>query len=232
MIVARGQQSGRAASRVRRVDAAFRAFVGDARFPCLAGKGVVHADGYTLAVYGALGSARSSRLLALDLASFIDDLPAAGTALRTFVAVHAGAAAASEIEFERRLWTALQQLHDIDDPSIGWDPTASADPEAADFAFSFGGCSLFVIGLHPGSSRAARRFRWPTLVFNPHTQFERLRAEGRFDRLRSAVRDREIALQGSLNPNLADFGERSEARQYSGRAVEPDWRCPFHHRDG
>jgi FPC/CPF motif-containing protein YcgG len=44
------------------------------------------------------------------------------------------------------------------------------------------------------------------------------------------VREREIALQGSLNPNLADFGERSEARQYSGRAVEDQWRCPFHRR--
>jgi len=35
-------------------------------------------------------------------------------------------------------------------------------------------------------------------------------------------------VQGSLNPNLADFGERSEARQYSGREVEEHWRCPFH----
>jgi hypothetical protein len=37
-------------------------------------------------------------------------------------------------------------------------------------------------------------------------------------------------LQGSLNPNLADFGEQSEARQYSGRATEADWVCPFHRR--
>jgi uncharacterized protein len=26
---------------------------------------------------------------------------------------------------------------------------------------------------------------------------------------------------------LSDFGERSEARQYSGRAVEENWRAPF-----
>jgi FPC/CPF motif-containing protein YcgG len=27
---------------------------------------------------------------------------------------------------------------------------------------------------------------------------------------------------------LAEFGERSEASQYSGRRVEPGWQCPFH----
>lgn len=89
---------------------------------------------------------------------------------------------------------------------------------------------MFVVGLHPASSRLSRRFQWPTLVFNPRSQFERLRETGRFERLRGAVREREIALQGTLNPNLADFGEQSEARQYSGRATEQEWQCPFHRR--
>ena len=26
------------------------------------------------------------------------------------------------------------------------------------------------------------------------------------------------------------FGETSEARQYSGRATEPEWQCPFHRK--
>ncbi len=56
----------------------------------------------------------------------------------------------------------------------------------------------------------------------------RLRADGRYDSLRAAIRDREIALQGSLNPNLSDFGERSDARQYAGGAAGDAWRCPFH----
>ena len=116
-------------------------------------------------------------------------------------------------------------------PELGaapWDAAVSDDPEDPQFSFSHAGCALFVVGLHPNSSRMARRFRWPTLVFNPRAQFERLRSEGKFERLRGLVRDREIALQGTLNPNLADFGERSEARQYSGRATEADWKCPFH----
>jgi len=95
----------------------------------------------------------------------------------------------------------------------------------------FGGRALFVVGMHPASSRLARRFRWPALVFNPRAQFERLRAEGKFERLRTLVRERDVALQGTPNPTLADFGERSEARQYSGRETEPEWRCPFHRKN-
>ena len=42
------------------------------------------------------------------------------------------------------------------------------------------------------------------------------------------IRARDMAFQGSLNPVLKNFGESSEARQYSGRAVPDDWKCPFH----
>jgi FPC/CPF motif-containing protein YcgG len=87
---------------------------------------------------------------------------------------------------------------------------------------------LFVVGLHAASSRATRRFAWPTLVFNPHEQFERLRSSGQFDRFQSVIRSADRALDGTTNPMLANFGERSEAAQYSGRQVDEVWRCPFH----
>jgi FPC/CPF motif-containing protein YcgG len=163
-----------------------------------------------------------------DLGAFVESMPADGAGLRAFAAVFAGAVPAEEISFERALWRQLQRLHEVDPARGAWDPTVSADPESPEFSFSFGGRALFVVGMHPASSRLARRFSWPTLVFNPRSQFERLRAEGRFERLRAMVRERDIALQGTLNPNLADFGEASEARQYSGRATEAEWRCPFH----
>ena len=212
------------------VDTAFRAFVGDPRFSCLAGKGVVRADRFELGVYGRLGSSRSTAALARDLRKFIAAPNAADAAFRSLVAVFPGSTPRDEAEFEQLLWAQLEKLHERDDPAQGWDDAVSDDPEDPRFAFSFAGCGLFVIGMHPRSSRDARRFAWPTLVFNPHAQFEHLRATGRFDRLRGIVREREIALQGSLNPNLADFGERSEARQYSGRAAGPDWLCPFHRK--
>lgn len=211
------------------VDVAFRAFVDDPRFPCLAGKGVVRASGYSSGVYGALASSSSTLSLADDLRHFAQGAAEDDARLHAFVAVFPSSHYDDENSFERDLWTQLQLLSDHD-AGAPWDASVSDDPADNGFAFSFAGHALFVVGLHPHSSRLARQFRWPALVFNPHRQFARLRGTGRFERLRAAVREREIALQGSLNPNLADFGEKSEARQYSGRATEDSWQCPFHHR--
>ena len=77
------------------------------------------------------------------------------------------------------------------------------------------------------ASRPARRFDRPILVFNLHNQFEWLRAEGRYERMREAILERDVKLAGSVNPMLARHGESSEARQYSGREVDEDWKCPF-----
>jgi FPC/CPF motif-containing protein YcgG len=211
----------------------FNAFVADARYPCLAAKGLVNRDEYHLAVYSTLGSTTATRELAKGLASFAHGLDPADVddPLTAFVAVFTGRAPGSEPEFERRLWLQLQRLHERDDPASRWDPAVSDDPADPRFSFSFAGCGLFVIGLHPASSREARRFAWPALVFNPHAQFERLREHGLYARLRDHIRERDLALQGTINPNLADFGERSEARQYSGRdTTDAAWQCPFHPR--
>lgn len=215
---------------LEQVRRSFEAFVGEDDFPCLAAKGAVRRSELTLHVYGRLGGSHAVPQLAGDLESFVAHTPADGTGLRTFVAVFPDQPPADELEFERRMWRTLQRLHEQEAADRAWDPSVSADPESAQFSFSFRERALFVVGLHPASSRLARRFQWPALVFNPRAQFERFRAEGKYDRLRATVRDRDVALQGTPNPNLADFGERSEARQYSGRATEAEWRCPFHHR--
>ena len=66
----------------------------------------------------------------------------------------------------------------------------------------------------------------PTLVFNLHAQFEELRASGSFTRMRDKIRERDRQLQGRINPMVADHGQDSEARQYSGRQVGPGWQAP------
>jgi FPC/CPF motif-containing protein YcgG len=119
----------------------------------------------------------------------------------------------------------LQQVNALD--AGPWASDRRSDPASPEFSFSFAGTGYFIVGLHAGSSRLARRFAWPTLVFNPHHQFDRLRADGHYSRFQEAIRSREVALQGTLNPMLQNFGEASEARQYSGRAVPETWRCPF-----
>jgi hypothetical protein len=209
------------------IEREFERFVNGASFSCLAGKGVVHQMGHRVRAYAPLGTRDATDALAADLDAFTVE-SATATTLRAFVAVFPDHPPRSELTFEQRLWAQLQRLHEHEGPNATWDPVVSDDADDPMFSFSFAECAYFVVGLHACSSRISRRFRWPALVFNPHSQFGRLRGEGRFARMQQVIREREIAVQGSLNPNLADFGERSEARQYSGREVEQDWKCPFH----
>ena len=211
-----------------RYETAFREFVQRPDFPCLGAKSVVRVNTYVLRTYGALGRASNASKLLLDLVRFNAEHGEA--ALSAFVAVFPDSPPADEISFERRLWQQLQLIHESDRSDTRWAEGVSADPDDAHFSFSAAGRAYFIVGLHPVSSRIARRFSVPALVFNPHEQFERLREEGRFEGLRSAIRARDVSLQGTENPNLADFGEHSEARQYSGRRTEPDWKCPFHRK--
>ena len=148
--------------------------------------------------------------------------------LHSFVALFDGPCDLDEARFESLLWAQLQRLHALDrQRGNAWAADVSPDPDSPEFSLSLAGHPFFVIGLHPGASRLARRFEAPALVFNSHRQFQRLRADGRYATMQKATRTRDIALQGTINPNLADFGTASEARQYSGRAVEPDWTCPL-----
>jgi uncharacterized protein len=206
----------------------FAAFVSTAEFPCLGAKAAFNAGTHKVSVFESLGSAKSSRLLAAELGSFVHGERTRPGSYATFVAIFRRPRSLGEKEFERRLWRQLQQLHEIDVAAHNeWDESVASDPSDRHFSFSFAGQALYVVGLHGGSSRLARRFPWPALVFNPHEQFERLRHDGKWRRMQAAIRNREVALQGSVNPMLSDFGEQSEARQYSGRAVEENWQPPF-----
>ena len=48
-----------------------------------------------------------------------------------------------------------------------------------------------------------------------------------WEKIKEATRHRDEELQGNVNPVLADFGDETEAKQYSGRLIEPDWHPPF-----
>jgi hypothetical protein len=134
----------------------------------------------------------------------------------------------NEADFEAALWHRLQSLHELDRADFAWDSRVSNDPESPEFSLSIGGKGFYIIGVHPNASRKARRFDSAALVFNLHSQFEQLRADGRYQPLTKAIARRDIALNGTQNPMLRPHGESSEARQYSGRQTRPDWLCPFH----
>jgi FPC/CPF motif-containing protein YcgG len=129
--------------------------------------------------------------------------------------------------FEELFWQRLQALSNLDAQRYGYDKRVVADPSSPDFSFSLKEEAFFVIGLHPGSSRPARQYTYPTMVFNPHAQFEQIRNNGRYDSIRNTIRTRDIAYSGSINPMLQDYGDSSEAYQYSGKAYDETWKCPF-----
>lgn len=205
----------------------FRALVMNPRFSCVAAKSAFRRDNFRHGVYGAMECPTSPPALARDLESFVADAATFKPGFRTFVASFDDIEPRDEKAFETALWRILQSLHDLDHRNHEWDPAVSSNPADPEFSFSFAGTAFFIVGMHPTSTRLTRRFAWPTLVFNLHAQFEELRREGRYERMQRVIRARDVELQGSIHPNLADFGERSEARQYAGRVTEDGWKCPF-----
>jgi uncharacterized protein len=198
--------------------------VGQADYPCLGARSVFNRDRASVRVFAELaGEGVAEELLAAlrDFARTTD----VEDGFASFIAAFRGPRIRDETHFEELLWQQLQQLHDADGQP--WNEKVSADPSDEHFAFSAGGTAWFIVGLHPRASRDARRTPLPTLVFNLHEQFERLRETDQFPRMRDTIRRRDEQLQGSINPMVADHGEDSEARQYSGREVASDWEAPF-----
>ena len=204
-----------------------KAFIAEKTFPCVGAKSALNKDRMRLSQFGPLASPDSTRGLWKALIRYSQEFPDPGSSPVSFVAVFDNVET-DELGFEKLVWQQLQALHDFDcENGIVWDPRVNDDPTQADFSFSVGGRAFFVVGLHPGASRMARRTPFPCIVFNFHDQFESLKASGKYSSMQDAIRSRDTVLQGSVNPVLARFGDSSEAIQYSGRAVESDWRCPF-----
>lgn len=196
-------------------------------FPCVGARSAFNRHGYRFGLYPQLGDARSAGAVCHDLYEFSREFEQPGDRFATFIAVFRAPDIQSELHYEQLLWQHLQQMHRIDAAHFAWSESVSSDPESPHFSFSIGERPFFVVGLNPCASRRARLSPWPMLVFNLHEQFERLRARNRYEPLKQAIRLRDLAYQGTINPVLTSFGERSETRQYSGRAVADDWKCPF-----
>jgi FPC/CPF motif-containing protein YcgG len=210
----------------RDVHAALRAQLHDPDFPCVGAKSVVNQNSYRFGLYPELATPDSTEGLALDLFRFGRDLEAVGGEFHSYIACFLEPKLREGKTFEALLWQQLKALHDLNRQHFDWNQEVSRDPAHAGFSFSFAGGAYFVVGLSPASPRWARHFPWPTLIFNDHFQFERLREGNHFDRIRDVIRLRDEALHGTPNTALEDYGAHSEAQQYSGLPQEDGWRCP------
>ena len=206
----------------------FRDFISDRSFPCVGAKATLQRDGMRFVVARDFNSSWDDLRIMPVLLDLAKSYRAEPELFQSLVVLFEQGVPADEQSFEEGLWRRLQSLSDKDE----WlgqraDPRVAHDPDDPHFAMSFGGEAFFVVGLHPRASRPGRRFETPAMVFNLHDQFETLREQGRYDKLRAAITQRDVAIAGSVNPMLASHGSVSAARQYSGRAVEPGWVCPF-----
>jgi len=200
-------------------------FIVEDDHPCVMAQTVFSMDKVDLHVYENFGSKNTSQKILRDIKKYLSKYDFDNNDFYTFVATFPDRKDYSEKQFEELLWKQLQFLHEVDDQP--WDPTVSSDPESNKFSFSIQGKAFYMVGLHPNSSRMARRSPVPAIAFNLHWQFEKLREMGAYHNVRDKIRERDRELQGDNNPMLEDFGEKSEARQYSGRKVGEEWKCPF-----
>ncbi|MEO7634585.1 MAG: guanitoxin biosynthesis heme-dependent pre-guanitoxin N-hydroxylase GntA [Sphingomicrobium sp.] len=207
---------------------AFADFIGGPAFPCVGAKAALNRDGMHFVVARNLASAWDDLRVLPALLDLSRRYRADPQLFQSLAVIFESGAPDDEEAFETLLWERLNSLT-AKDEWLGQAPDARVahDPDDPHFAMSFGGEAFFVVGLHPRASRPARRFAHPALVFNLHDQFEQLRAQGRYDKLRETIIGRDIKLAGTPNPMLAPHGTHSAARQYSGRAVGADWACPF-----
>ena len=194
--------------------------------PCVMAQTVFSMDQVELRSYSDFGSVSTAKKILGDLQEYIASYDFESNDFKTFLAVFPDSPKYSEISFEKVLWQQLETLHKVDD--VEWDPEVSSNPESEHFSFSLAGKAFYIVGMHPGASRIARKSPYTTIAFNLHWQFEKLREMGSYETVRDRIRDRDKELQGSINPVLEDFGASSEAKQYSGRHVGKEWKCPFH----
>jgi FPC/CPF motif-containing protein YcgG len=205
----------------------YLAFIGSKGFPCIAAKAALAHDHIRVLTCDHIACPHDDTKIIEFLYNFIDDYRDTSKLYHSAVVIFRGPSECSEEQFDNLMWQRLQSISDLDATRHTWDQRVSNDPSDAQFSFSIKQEAFYILGLHPGSSRNARRFKYPTLVFNPHDQFGMLRETDRYAVMKETVRKRDTAFSGSVNPMLADFGQSSEAVQYSGRVYDKNWKCPF-----
>jgi len=202
-------------------------FINNKEFPCVAAKTALTWNQIHCLVVDHMACPKDDAAILDFLYEFVDGYRQSEKLYHSAAIIFRGPTEPSEAMFEELFWQRLQALANLDARRYGNDPRVVADPASPEFSFSIKEEAFFVVGLHPGSSRAARQFQYPTLVFNAHAQFEQIRANGRYDTLRDTIRTRDAAYSGSINPMLQNFGESSEVYQYTGKVYDESWKCPF-----
>jgi hypothetical protein len=196
-------------------------------YPCVAARSAMARKHIPFYVAHHIGCGKDDTHILQFLYRFIADFRAVKTNFHSAAVIFKGPETITEETFDAYLWQRLQSLSQLDAVNFSYDRRVNPEPSSPDFSFSLGEEAFFIIGLHPANTRPSRAFKYPAIVFNPHVQFEEMRQSDRYQKMKTIVRKRDILYSGSVNPMLADFGEKSEVYQYSGREYDPEWTCPL-----
>jgi len=207
----------------------YRNFIIDKKHPCVMANSVFAMNNFQLEIYDDINSYEVINPILINIENYLNNYDYESKEFQSLIVCFKNNKFETELQFEEAMWHFLQRLHNQDDTP--WDQTVNPDPNDPNFSFSLKGKAFYIIGMHPTSSRLARSAPYCTIVFNLHWQFEKLRDMGIYDRVKNRIRKRDKELQGSINPVLADYGSDTETKQYSGRAVEQEWTCPFHNKN-
>lgn len=205
----------------------FLDFLKDKTFPCVSARAAVAKEKLSCLVVDHMACPKDDLSILHFLYHFVDAYRISKDVFSSAAIIFEGPLDITEEMFDTLLWKRLQAISNMDAANYAYDQRVNADPASPNFSFSIKEEAFFIIGMHPGSSRAARRFMYPVLVFNPHAQFEALKQKNKYDTIRDITRKRDTVYSGSVNPMMDDFGSSSEAKQYSGREYDTEWRCPF-----
>jgi FPC/CPF motif-containing protein YcgG len=201
-------------------------------YPCVAAKAAATQHHISCMVAPDMASNVGDSAMLNFIYRFVDEYRSSPEKYHSAAVLFENPTDAGEDQFETMLWQKLQSLSDLDAQQYVYDERVSNDPHSPHFSFSLKQEAFFIVAMHPQSSRLARRFAHPVLVFNPHQQFEQLRQNNHFDHMKETVRQRDQHFSGSVNPMLEDFGVYSETKQYSGRVYDEHWKCPLHINHG
>jgi FPC/CPF motif-containing protein YcgG len=202
-------------------------YLDDKRFPCIGAKAAVARNHIQTIVLPSMACPSHDMAILQFIYDFVDRYRSSSDLYHSSAVIFRGPLHISENAFDALLWERLQSLERLDKKNFQHDSRVDSDPASARYSFSLKGEAFFIVGLHQASSRKARQFRYPALVFNPHAEFEKLRAANKFMKMREVVRKRDLAFSGSVNPMLNDFDEASEVYQYSGKQYPSGWTCPL-----
>ena len=205
----------------------FHSFISDTLFPCVAAKDALTKDNIQIYIAQHIACPADDENILAFLYDFTDTYRFAEKGFHSAVIIFEEPDNLSEDLFDNFMWQRLNAIKKMDEKNYQHDARVDNNPTSPSFSFSIKEEAYFILALHANNSRPARQFKYPTLVFNPHEQFEAMKTTSRYEKMKAVVRKKDMVLAGSINPMLTNFGEASEVFQYSGKKYDENWKCPL-----